>query len=83
MGRLKVQKNYTVLKVGAFEEAAKQLAEATETINAVHAKLLESKKKELEVPHFANFAEALRRINVFSSGCQQAFQAAALRDQVK
>jgi len=78
-----VQKNYTVLKTGAFEEAARQLAEATDTINAVHAKLLESKKQELEVPHFANFAEALRRINVFSSGCQQAIQDQALRDQVK
>ena len=40
-----MQKNFTVLKVGAFQEAAKQLAEATETINAVHAKLLESKKR--------------------------------------
>ncbi len=78
-----MQKNFTVLKIGAFEEAARQLAEATDTINAVHAKLLEAKKKELEVPHFANFAEALRRINVFSSGCQQAIQDEALRDQVK
>ena len=53
------------------------------TVLKGHAKLLESKKKELEVPHFANFAEALRRINVFSSGCQQAIQDQALRDQVK
>lgn len=78
-----MQKNYTILKTGAFEEAAKQLAEATETIRAVHAKLEDSNRSELEVPHFANFAEALRRINVFSAGCQQAIQAAALKDQIK
>lgn len=77
-----MQKNFTVLPLKAFDEVARQLSDASQQLTDVKKQLEEAKKTELEVPHLANCAEALRRIGVFASGCQQALKDASLKDHL-
>jgi len=75
MGR----RNLTTLATPGFTEGREQLEEIAARLAALEEKLKAAKIKQLEVPHFANFSEALRRLHVFAGGAEECLAAEKLR----
>ena len=75
MGR----RNLTTVSAAGFTEARQQLEEISERIASLEQKLKAAKIKDLEVPHFANFTEALRLLHVFAGGAEECLAGEKLR----
>ena len=75
MGR----RNLTTLSTPGFTEARAKREEIAARLAALEDKLKAAKIKQLEVPHFANFSEALRRLHVFAGGAEECLAVEKLR----
>ena len=77
------RKNITTLDTDGLTEAREQIEYAIGMLKALEDLVEASDLETLDVPYFANFSEAIRRVEVFVSGATQAYHQAMLNRHVK
>lgn len=77
------RKNITTLDTDGLTEAREQIEYSIGMLKALEDLVDASDLDTLDVPYFANFSEAIRRIEVFVSGATQAYHQAMLNKHVR
>lgn len=77
------RKNITTIDTDGFKEAREQIEYSIGMLKALEDLVEASDLETLDVPYFANFSEAIRRVEVFVSGATQAYHSAMLNRHVK
>lgn len=77
------RKNITKLDTDGLTEAREQIEYSIGMLKALEDLVDASDLDTLDVPYFANFSEAIRRIEVFVSGATQAYHQAMLNKHVR